>query len=395
MRHQGSEIRTYSVSPRNKEPLLRFMIDGLHTSGCRILFTSPATQAPFRITFETPSGERMGIIAYAFFANAKPTRNRPSDEHRFQVKYGSKDGEMHEIWHDPYGLYTTIFLGIDPEMGIFVGADPVLHNPTRMFISIEFKHSHVQEILRKNWTAWERDRRADDGPVEILVGGRIESFLRYIQFERAAFGEDQGHRHLLAEPPKELPTASLAGAKGPSHPPPTRRLHSLASEFRLSPNEVLDLIEGTPRLKMAVRGWVAEEHLLRHLSKIRDVTECQRLTKEGSADVSLRFKGTPLTIECKNVLRETTRAGLARVDMQRTRASKKDPCSRYYSATDFNLIAACLHAVTLRWEFRYAATLQLDPHDRCIGKLSHRVRVDDRWHNDAYYALEQAAAFPA
>lgn len=61
-----------------------------------------------------PSGERMGI-AYAFRATFTPTRKRPVDEHSFQVKYGSREGRFHSIWTDPYGLYTTLVCGINPE----------------------------------------------------------------------------------------------------------------------------------------------------------------------------------------------------------------------------------------------------------------------------------------
>ena len=56
-------LRAYSVSRRHKEPLLRFMTEALRRQGCRIMYSSPAEQAPFRITFETPEGERMGIVA--------------------------------------------------------------------------------------------------------------------------------------------------------------------------------------------------------------------------------------------------------------------------------------------------------------------------------------------
>src|SRR4029078_5137254 len=98
--------------------------------------------------------------------------------------------------------YTTLLVGIDPEHGFFVGADPVLHSPTCFFISVEFKEDHVAAIVRKGWHAWERDRRSRDGrddPVEALVDGTQQHFLRYVRFEREALGEDQGHRELLAE----------------------------------------------------------------------------------------------------------------------------------------------------------------------------------------------------
>ncbi len=140
------------VSSRDKAPLVAFMVRALRDSGCRMLFVSDPSEAPFRLTFETPDGERMGIVAYAFLANQRLTKNRPSDEHRFQVKYGKKDGRLHELWQDPYGLYTTLFVGINPKAGFFVAADPVLHSPTKFFISIEFKDVHMKEILPQ-WMA--------------------------------------------------------------------------------------------------------------------------------------------------------------------------------------------------------------------------------------------------
>ena len=361
------DYRLYGVRRRDREPLLEFMLHALVTAKCRILGHSPPTEAPFRITFETPMGERIGILAYAFFANSRPTRNRPEDEHRFQLKYGSKDGQLHELWQDPYGLYTTLLVGIDPNRGFFVGADPVLHSPTRFYISIEFKKNHVDEILREGWHVWERDRKAKpEEPVEVLVGGRPEHFLSYIQLERSAVGEDQGHRQFLAE--RALPVR------------PT--IHALTIEFALSEREVLDLIESARMLKTAVRGSVAEEHLFRQLKVLPGLESCVRLGSEGP-DLRGRLAGGPeVSIECKNVLRERNRAGLARLDFQRTRAAKSDPCSRYYSVKDFEVVAACLHAVTERWEFSFALSRSFTPHAHCPGKLSSNVSIDERWSAD-------------
>ena len=354
-----------------------------------MLYIPTATSAPFRFTFETPAGERMGIIAYAFLANSKLTKNRPADEHRFQIKYGSKTGELHEVYQDPYALYTTLFLGINPELGFFVAADPWLHNPTRFFISLEFKQAEVDEILDHGWHVWERDRRSgDEEPVEVLVGGVPEQFLRYVYLERAALREDQGHRHWLAENIESVEAFPrlIAGAADDVIIP--ARFHRLANEFQLDEREVLDLIEKAPRLKMAVRGWVAEEHLYRELRAVAGVTDCEHIEEEGGADVRLRYRDSGLLeIECKNVLRKTTAAGEARVDFQRTRASKADPCSRYYRVEDFDMVAACLHAVSSRWEFRYVLPGVLEPHAKCEGRLSNNVRVDQRWTADPERAL--------
>jgi hypothetical protein len=121
------------------------MLGALRGAGCRIIHTPLPTRAPFRVTFETPDGERLGIIAYTFLANSRETRNRPKDEHRFQIKYGSKQvvaeargsiGKEHDLWQDPYGLYTTLLIGINPERGFFVAAGPrelglAVHSRTR------------------------------------------------------------------------------------------------------------------------------------------------------------------------------------------------------------------------------------------------------------------------
>ncbi len=391
--------RIYNVDPRGRGPLVDFMVAALEASGCRVIYRPPPDKAPYQITFEDPEGQRQGIIAYAFTANTRVTRNRPGDEHRFQLKYGSKDGNLHELWQDSTGLYTTLLVGINTEQGFFVGADPVLHSPTRLFISIEFKQEHVDRIAKDGWFAWERIRRtATAEPLEVLVGGRPEHFLRYVRFERAAFGEDQGHRKMLADDAGSglrLPEIIAPGAAG-IVPPAAATMHALVKEFQMTEGEVLDLIQATPRLGMAVWGSVAEVHLERLLAQVPGVTDCARLTGEGKQDVSLRFEGSrPLTVECKNVSRDLTRSGLVKMDFMRTRHSKNDECSRFYGARDFDLVAACLHPVSRDWYFKFSLTSSLDPHPKSmcasIGKLSNNVRIDDRWSCDPREALRAAA----
>lgn len=374
----GFQFKEWSVSRKAKQPLLDFVVEGLKSAGCTILHASSPTHAPFFITFETPSGEREGILVYAFLANSVVTRNRPLDEHRFQVKYGGDPKAALAIEQDPARLVTTIFVGIDLERGFLVGADPALHDGTPMFISIEFKRRDVDEVLRKSWHAWERDSsRRPDEPAECLVAATQERILDYIRFERAAAGLDQGHRQLLAE--RALARTETSQATK----------HALVQELGLPEPVLFDLIHQTARLKMAVRGWVAEVHLAKFLQYVPGVDECQRLDKEGMPDLSVRFRGRrPVLIECKNVLRTTAADGLPRVDFQRTRASKADPCSRYYRAADFALLAACLHAKTERWEFRFMPTRSLPPHPTCKGRLKNRLSVGADWYSDAAAALD-------
>lgn len=370
--------KTYSVKRSDKEPLLRFILDALRLRGCEIKHESSPDRAPFYIVFETPGGDRHGLLVYAFLANARVTRNRPDDEHRFQVKYGSELKGILEIGIDPRELITTIFLGIDLERGIFVAGDPIMNNPSPMSRSVEFKAENVEQIMASGWSAWERDRkppRTRDRPTpeidedirtQILVGGTREHLLDLVMLERVARGLDPGERHLLADTILRRPEKDEVKAAS----------HKLLTEFDLPPEALFDLIDGASRLKMAVRGWVAEQKLEGVLQEVPGVTDCKRLNEEGRPDLQLRWKGgPPILIECKNVLRKTTRDGHPRLDFQRTRASKADPCSRYYAPHEFAVLAACLHATTEQWRFSYALTGRLPAHSSCKGRLASGVTV--------------------
>jgi hypothetical protein len=367
------------------------MMEALEAQGCRIIHPPEPDQAPFVFTFETLSGERIGVVAYAFTATRTVTKNRPEDERSFQVKYGSKlSNNSHKVFQDPTGLYTTVFLGISPDEGFFVAVDPEAHNPTKFFIRIEFKDRNAADIKRDGWVAWERSRiNREDEPVEVMVGGTKEHFLDLIRFERAAQGLDAGNRQLLAQK-RELFIRSPAGSGKATKL--AKIAHPLAKELALSPDEVLDVIAGAQRLKMAVRGWVAERHLKDVLARTPGITYCEPINKEGAADLHVRVGTGPLlTVECKNVLRETYKDGLPRLDFQRTRASKADPCSRYYAPNDFDVVAACLHAVTEQWEFRYILPGTLPDHAKCVGKLGNNLRVDSKWQLDPIPVFQAAA----
>lgn len=394
-------LRTYSVNPAARRPLVEFMASSLMEAGCKIIHTSPPDKAPFIVAFETPSGERMGIVAYAFLATRTLTKNRPEDERSFQIKYGSKesyaDDNSHELWQDPLGMFTTLLVGIDPEGGLCISADPIVHSPTKFFIRLEFKDEHAELVKQRGWHAWERIKRntPPDAPrIETLVGATKERFLDLIRFERASRGLDPGNRLIIAESydlrlPRSLPSREDQGSEIMQ----IAKVHPLVQQFALSPDEIFDLIAGARRLKMAVRGWVAEEHLRSTLSIVPGITQCERLDDEGGPDLRVAFRGgPPLTVECKNVARETDRHGNPKVDFQRTRAAKGNPCSRYYEPSEFDIVAACLHAVTSKWDFRYALPGELPPHKTCYGRITNNIRVDKQWVNNAQDMFRRAYA---
>jgi transcriptional regulator with XRE-family HTH domain len=274
--------------------------------------------------------------------------------------------------------------------------DPVLNNPTRFFISIEYKQWHVERIFDGGWHAWEREKRDRAGheePTETLLGVCPEHFLTYIRFERAAKGLSQGHRALLAEKFGIAANVSRTGLKLPRPDVSQARLHELATEFELTSDEILDLIQSAPRLKMAVRGWVAERHLLDRLRGLSELAECEPLESEGKPDLMVRLPGqSAVLLECKNILRDTYADGSYKLDFQRTRASKEDPCSRYYHPEEFQVAAACLHPRTETWEFRFALTRRLPAHDKCPGRITNRIRIGHDWYDDPVPVIRDAAS---
>ncbi|MBV9497467.1 MAG: hypothetical protein JOZ54_24735 [Acidobacteria bacterium] len=401
--------QTFSVQRAGRAALLEFITSALTASGCTILHASPAGTAPFRFTFVTPWGERLGIVVYAFTANQRVTQNRPADEHRFQLKYGSKPADaagdrVYDLWHDPYGLYTTLLVGINPERGFFVGADPVLNSPTRLFISKEFKEHHAARIEADGWHAWTRVQRPkrhvveqETQAVETMVGGTAAHFLKYVLFEREVVGEDQGHRQLVAERFADAPLLQQAGTRielaGTAPMLSVNRLHALEQEFELGREEILQLIARAPRLKMAVRGWVAERHLQDFLVRLPEIADVESIEQDGQPDFRVRIAGGRhhVLVECKNVLRDADKYGHAKLDFQKTRAAKGNPCSRYYSASDFHVVAACLHARTEVWEYRARLTADMAGHKTCAGRLASSVVIDGEWSADLGAVLTAAA----
>jgi len=150
--------------------------------------------------------------------------------------------------------------------------------------------------------------------------------------------------------------------------------HPLLSNLGLEANELLGILEGSFRLLVAVRGSVAEHHLGKMLKGIRALSNVRRIDEDGKPDFEVDYKKRRFRIECKNVLRRLV-GNVPRVDFQKTRASKGNPCSRFYDPKQFEVLAACLHPVSEKWEFRFHATASLPPHKKCEGRLSPRVEV--------------------
>jgi Methylase-associated X1 len=338
----------------------------------------------------TAGGEQLGLVCYAFTANKYRQLGRPADEHRFQIKYGSEFHRYHTLYFDRTGRKTTLMFGVHLEMDLFVAVDPRMHSPTWFSSSVEFKTGDLEEAARTGWHGWERERsdarRKQARPEETLltesvVAFRPEQFARYVEFERLASGLDCGERLVLSD------RIERALAAGDVDRAVVVEPHALELQLGIPAAEILNVITSQFRLAAAVRGGVAEYHLERYLRGLPDVRKVHHIIEDGKPDFEIEYRRELFLIECKNVLRHLY-AKRPKVDFQKTRAAKGDPCSRYYKPTQFDVLAACLHPVTQTWEFRFAPTSGLSPHLTCPGRLSPNVPVAETWPSDLRVLLD-------
>jgi hypothetical protein len=382
-------VERYRVVGR--QAVVALIEQAVEASGGRVIERPDPSSAPFLLKAAGPDGRILDLVCYAFTANKYRQLGRPADEHRFQVKYGSEFDRYHHLYLDPKGTRITLMFGVHLELGLFVGVDPRIHTPTWFSSSVEMKEADLDDAKAKGWHGWQRDRSSarrkrimpeEDLRSEAVIGFRPKHFLKYAEMESVAIGLDPGERLLLSD---RIEAQVRAGQL-------VNPLHTLEAQLGLSAREILDVIGAHFRLKAAVRGSVAEHHLGRYLQHIPGISGVRHVDEDGRPDFEVNYKKRSVRIECKNILGRPAKDG-PRVDFQKTRASKNNPCSRYYEPSQFEVLAACLHPLTQQWEFRFSGTSTLKPHPRCPGRLSDRVVVGGpTWMDDLPNLLDSLTA---
>jgi hypothetical protein len=368
--------RVYRTSGR--ADVHRFLVGAVAASGGRVLYASEHTRAPVFLGVEF-GDERIGALCYPFRATQNVIRNRPADEHRLQVRYGKEETWVgdHPLAFDIAGVDTTLVLGVHPRESIFIGLDPQLYDPLPMGISIEFKALDVAQATTHGWHAWERinrpgRRRAaarSRTGLETLVAFTPPNLERYIRLEREATS-------LGLDPVLRLRAANAIVTRSAG----VSTRHSLEDTFHLTSRELLEIIAARKRLTAAVRGGVAEHHLMKRLERDAAIASLQQVDKDGPPDVEVRLRGGSLVrVECKNGEENKYANGDGRVEVQKTRASKGDPASRYYEPSQFDVLAVCLWPEAGPPRFVYRSTRDLAPHPDFPGRLAPLHRIDNTW----------------
>jgi len=309
------------------------------------------------------------------------TRNRPSDESRLQIRYGSEASWLtddHFVAHDPARIDTTMILGCNLDDGVIVALDPATYDPLPMGISIEIKQADLAAARKHGWTVLTRENqpgRRRQTPrarerLETVVITRPERLVDLARFERRS-------ADLRLDPALRYSAASALAIAQASD---AATLHELERQFDLTSEEILDIIGDRTRLAVAVRGGVAEHHLEKLLRLDPGVSEVARLDvdKMHDFDVTLR-DGRMLRVECKNASPQLYADGSPKVEVQKTRATQGDRAGRLYRVDQFDVVAACLFASTGNWTFKYKATSQLTHSPEFDDRLAALQRVDSSW----------------
>ncbi len=164
--------------------------------------------------------------------------------------------------------------------------------------------------------------------------------------------------------------------------------HVLEREYGLTKDELLDAINRRFRAKVTLEGAVAEVHLGKHIQQLVDegvILRFEAHDKDGYPDYSIYIPNKPgkaLRVECKNIRNsdEAYRQGgeitAYKVETQKTRASKGDKSSRFYSFGQFEILAVCLGKKTHDWtQFMFIESKRLAKHPEYKKKMAVMQRV--------------------
>lgn len=386
--------RVYDVARR--QDLHAFLIASVEASGGRVLYASDPRRAPVYLGVQGSRDERLGLLVYPFRMGRTVTTNRPPDESKGQIRYGSEqswhEGE-HPVGRDIAGVDTTLVLGMHLSDGLLLGLDPALYDPLPMGISFYAKDAELAAATAAGWHVWERENKPGkvrqapraQGGLETLVAFSPDRLLDYARFERQAadLGLDQPLRFTAAQAAGEH-----GGATGNDPPGSVGGLHVLEREFALSSQEILHIIATRNRLSVAVRGGVAEHHLERVLRADPAVARVDRLDQDGQPDFDVTMTdGRRLLVECKNASPRPYADGSYKVEVQKTRATQGDPAGRLYRVDQFEVLAACVYPPTGLWSFRYRTTASLTPHPQHAGRMAALQRIDSTWSDSLAQAL--------
>lgn len=174
--------------------LLACLTGALARSGCELLHVDGSAKGTFRLSWEDPLLQRAGLRGQ-LVPLVRRDRN-PGGANATLHLDGTSTTDR-----DPFGLFTSVLLGVDASRDLFVAFDPARHFPEDGPLRVSISPVPLRRVFAQGWHAWEREEYERDGTgfAETLVGFTAPNLVRYVLFERLASGLDTGHRQVLAE----------------------------------------------------------------------------------------------------------------------------------------------------------------------------------------------------
>ncbi len=181
---------------QGRADLHEFLIASVEASGGRVLYASDPQRAPVYLGVQLDSDERIGMLVYPFRITRNAIRNRPADEVRGQLRYGSEESwtREHPVGRDIAGVDVAMILGMDLTDGVLLGLDANLWDPLPMGISFYAKDDEIERARSTGWHVWEKvnrpgTRRSEPRSptnLETVVAFTPDRLIDYARLERRA-----------------------------------------------------------------------------------------------------------------------------------------------------------------------------------------------------------------
>ena len=150
----------------------------------------------FRLAFEDPLLQRSGLVGRLFRLLPHDTNG---DGARMTLRPPASPDDARR-GRDPFRVFTSVLLGVDPARGLFVAFDPARHFPEDAPLRVAISADPLRHVRAQGWHAG--SARSTSGTArfaETIVGFRRDRLLHYVLFERIAEGLDTPYRERLAE----------------------------------------------------------------------------------------------------------------------------------------------------------------------------------------------------
>lgn len=121
------------------------------------------------------------MLVYPFRITRNTIKNRPDDEVRGQLRYGSEESwkREHPVGRDIASIDVTMILGIDLTAGVLLGLDAKLWDPLPMGISFYAKTTEIEQAQEHGWHVWEKVNRGGGKRTEARSPTHLETVVAF------------------------------------------------------------------------------------------------------------------------------------------------------------------------------------------------------------------------